>query len=63
MTLIELLKKYFNLKENFNNNDYIIAYNKFINLFYDMEHLGLFDTKEINSIIDFIDTIDNEEED
>lgn len=61
MTLEEILIKYFDLPLFYDKKEWDISYGIFISLLYDMEKADFFTSKEVNSLVDFLDTIDSSE--
>lgn len=57
--LENILIKYFGLEKNWNDYDWINAYNKLVDLIYDLGDLGVLPTNE--RIVDELDKINNEE--
>ena len=58
--LENILIKYFGLEENWNDYDWNNAYNKLIDLIYDLDNLGVLPNN--NRIVDKLDSIHNESE-
>ena len=55
--LEQILKRYFNLEENYTRQQWYNAYNKLLSLIDELEEIGVI--KDKDSIIDELDMIDN----
>lgn len=55
--LEQILKKYFNLEDNYTRQQWYNAYNKLLSLIDELEEIGVIEDKD--SIIDELDMIDN----
>lgn len=55
--LEQILKRYFNLEDNYTRQQWYNAYNKLLSLIDELEEIGVIEDKD--SIIDELDMIDN----